>query len=87
MKNKLKIKHVETTKLNGGKQIFASISLFLCSFFLPFGFDWLFALTIKITGSFWVADAIFYAISLTFFIIYCVLSNKKPIEFFMKKRN
>ena len=55
------------------KERMATISLFFCSFFLPFGYDGLFAIIMKWTGSYWVTDGIFYAISLFFFILYYLL--------------
>ena len=38
-------------------------SLMLAMFFLPFGYDALFKLLMEVTGSYWVADIIFYFIS------------------------
>jgi hypothetical protein len=50
------------------------------TFFLPLGFDALFALTMRWTGSFWAADIIFYGISLSLFGLYFYLSKKWNIK-------
>jgi hypothetical protein len=50
-------------------------SLMLGMFFLPFGYDALFALIMELTGSYWIADAIFYGISGLFFVSYILLSK------------
>jgi hypothetical protein len=50
-------------------------SLMLAMFFLPFGYDFLFKLIMEVTGSFWVADLIFYGISGSFFVSYILLSK------------
>ena len=52
----------------------------LATFFLPLGFDALFALIMRWTGSFWVTDIIFYCISLSFFGLYFYLSKKWKIN-------
>ena len=54
----------------------ATIALMIAMFFNPFGFDALFALVMRWTGSYWVADGIFYAISILFFLLYTFLSQK-----------
>jgi hypothetical protein len=46
-----------------------NIFIFL-QFFLPFGYDGLFALIMKWTNSYWITDLIFYLISGFFFILY-----------------
>jgi hypothetical protein len=51
-------------------------SLMLAMFFLPFGYDALFALIMELTGSYWIADAIFYGISGCFFVLYILLSRQ-----------
>jgi len=48
----------------------------LAMFFNPFGFDALFALAMRLTGSFLAADLIFYGISISFFILYFIFSRK-----------
>jgi hypothetical protein len=50
--------------------------LILATFFNPLGFDALFALVMKWTGSYWITDAIFYCLSAFFFGLYWVLSSK-----------
>lgn len=60
------------------KTKFAAISLFLASFFLPFGYDALFALIMKWTGSYWITDIIFYFISAVFFGLYFYFSSINP---------
>lgn len=56
------------------------ILLFLGTFFLPFGFDFLFKLTLDLTGSYIITDCIFYAISFTFLIIHFVIIKTNPVE-------
>ena len=51
------------------------ISLMLAMFFLPFGYDALFKFIMDITGSYWVADMVFYSVSGSFFICYFLLKN------------
>jgi len=50
-------------------------SLMLAMFFLPFGYDALFRLLMEATGSYWIADAIFYCVSGLFFVCYILLSR------------
>ena len=54
----------------------ATICLILATFFNPLGFDALFALVMKWTGSFWVTDIIFYCLSALFFGLYFLLRSK-----------
>jgi hypothetical protein len=49
--------------------------LFLGSFFLPFGYDGLFKMLMEFTGSYWIADFIFYIISASFFTSYFLLKK------------
>lgn len=51
----------------------ATVCLILATFFNPLGFDALFALVMKWTGSFWVTDIIFYCLSASFFGLYFLL--------------
>jgi hypothetical protein len=46
--------------------------LMLGMFFNPFGFDVAFASVMSITGSYWITDAIFYLISISFYISYYI---------------
>jgi hypothetical protein len=50
------------------------IALMMAMFFLPFGYDALFALIMKVTGSYWGADLVFYFISTFFFTLYFYFS-------------
>jgi glucose-6-phosphate-specific signal transduction histidine kinase len=66
------------------------MSLILCTFFNPFGFDALFALVMKWTGSYWTTDIIFYCVSFLFFVIYVLLSpetKSKIIRYKSKLKN
>jgi hypothetical protein len=54
---------------------FRDASLMLAMFFLPFGYDFLFKLIMELTGSYWIADAIFYGVSGMFFVSYFLLSK------------
>jgi hypothetical protein len=51
--------------------------LMVSMFFFPLGYDGLFAYIMKLTGSYWVADLVFYIISGIFFVLY--LFSKKWI--------
>jgi len=62
----MKIKLINTIK---------ELSLMLAMFFLPFGYDALFKFIMDITGSYWVADIVFYSISASFFILYFLLKG------------
>lgn len=61
------------------KNRYSAISLLLGSFFLPFGYDALFALIMKWTGSYWTTDLIFYFISAVFFGLYFYFSGINPL--------
>lgn len=63
------------TKLNT-LSFYRDTSLLLAMFFLPFGYDALFKVLMELTGSYWIADGIFYLISIFFWIMYILLSNK-----------
>lgn len=62
-------------------EYYRQLTLMLAMFFLPLGYDGLFALLMQLTGSFWVTDFIFYCISVCFFTSYYFLnrylSNRK----------
>lgn len=62
------------------KQRLSSVFLILATFFLPLGFDALFALIMKWTGSYWITDVIFYCISGLFFGLYFIFSGNNPIS-------
>jgi hypothetical protein len=50
-------------------------SLMLAMFFLPFGYDALFKLIMDLSGSYWVADIVFYSISGCFWLSYILLTK------------
>jgi hypothetical protein len=54
----------------------STICLMFSAFFNPFGFDALFKMTMELTGSYWITDAIFYGIAAVFFGLY-IYFNKK----------
>jgi len=56
--------------------LFKDTSLMLAMFFLPFGYDALFKLIMNLTGSYWIADIVFYSISASFFISYFLLTKR-----------
>jgi uncharacterized membrane protein len=58
----------------------ATISLVICMFFNPMGFDMLFKAVMELTDSYWITDLIFYLISLLFLVLYFLLSNINPIK-------
>jgi len=55
--------------------------LMLALFVNPFGYDALFAWTMKQTGSFMTADLIFYGIAFMFFGLYFYLIRLHPIKY------
>lgn len=57
----------------------------LSMFFLPFGYDALFMLIMKWTGSYWATDGIFYLISGCFFGFYFYFSGVNPFDHFREK--
>jgi len=56
--------------------LYKDTSLMLAMFFLPFGYDALFKLIMNITGSYWIADIVFYSISASFFISYYLFTRQ-----------
>jgi hypothetical protein len=54
----------------------AGVCLVLGTFFNPLGFDALYALTVRLTGSYWGASLCFYLLSAVFFAGWWVLSRK-----------
>jgi hypothetical protein len=67
------------TKLkNNQKSLIGTWILILGTFFNPLGFDALFALVMKWTGSYWITDAIFYCLSAFFFGLYFLFFREKP---------
>ena len=64
------------TKVKESKTIlYRDTSLMLAMFFLPFGYDALFKLLMEVTGSYWVADIVFYFISGCFWLSYIFFSR------------
>ena len=59
------------------RETIAQLCLVIGTFFNPFGFDFLFAFTTKLTGSYFVTDVIFYGVALFFFGLYYFFSRKK----------
>jgi hypothetical protein len=72
VKDKFKKLQKKETRL----MLFKDTSLMLAMFFLPFGYDALFKLIMDITGSYWIADIVFYSISASFFISYFLLTKR-----------
>jgi hypothetical protein len=62
---------------NKYRQNLAKICLVIGTFFNPFGFDAAFSFVMKLTGSYWITDGIFYGVALLFFGVYYILSRKK----------
>jgi len=60
------------------RKIVGTWILILATFFNPLGFDALFALIMKWTGSYWITDAIFYCLSAFFFGLYFLFFREKP---------
>jgi len=57
----------------------------LSMFFLPFGYDALFLLIMKWTGSYWTTDIIFYLISACFLGSYFYFAKINPFDHFREK--
>lgn len=55
--------------------LYKDTSLMLAMFFLPFGYDALFKLIMDLSGSYWVADVVFYSISGCFWLCYIFLTK------------
>jgi len=70
------VKTVKKLKKRESRLIFyKDMSLMLAMFFLPFGYDALFKLIMDWSGSYWVADIVFYSISGCFWLSYIILSK------------
>ncbi len=63
------------------KERLATLSLVLCMFFNPFGFDVLFKTVMELTGSYWITDLIFYLTSASFLGLYIYLRKINPITY------
>jgi hypothetical protein len=59
------------------RKIMGTWILILATFFNPLGFDALFALIMKWTGSYWITDVIFYCLSAFFFGLYFLFFREK----------
>jgi len=70
------VKTVKKLKKRESRLVFyKDMSLMLAMFFLPFGYDALFKLIMDLSGSYWVADIVFYSISGCFWLSYIILSK------------
>jgi hypothetical protein len=56
-------------------QTYREASLMLAMFFLPFGYDALFKMIMDISGSYWIADVVFYSISGFFWLLYILFTR------------
>jgi hypothetical protein len=70
-----KLKQIQQQKNH--PTFFKDLSLMLAMFFLPFGYDALFKLIMDLSGSYWIADIVFYSISASFFTCYFYLKHKE----------
>ena len=57
-----------------------TISLALCVFFLPLGYDLVFWMVQELTGSYGLTTFLFYVLSAVFFGFYIYLHKKNPIS-------
>lgn len=55
----------------------AGVCLVLGTFFNPLGFDALYALTVRLTGSYWAASLCFYLLSAVCFAGWWLLSRRE----------
>ena len=62
---------------NKYRQNLAKMCLVIGTFFNPLGFDAAFSFVMKLTGSYWITDGIFYGLALSFFGFYYILSRRK----------
>jgi H+/Cl- antiporter ClcA len=69
--NKLKSFKEKITKIN----FYKDLSLALCLFFNPFGFDVVQYYLMEVTGSIWRANLVMYCIAGLFFGLYIYLSK------------
>ena len=71
------VKKIKSLKEKENRLIFyKDTSLMLAMFFLPFGYDALFKLIMDLSGSYWVADIVFYSISGCFWLSYILLTKR-----------
>lgn len=69
------------------REKWATLSLMMGMFFLPFGYDALFKLILDWTHSYWTTDAVFYCLSGLFFIAYCFFAGVNPVTALLGKVN
>jgi hypothetical protein len=70
------VKTVKKLKTKDSRlNLYKDTSLMLAMFFLPFGYDALFKLIMDMSGSYWVADIVFYSISGCFWLSYILLTR------------
>ncbi len=77
LENKLFKNKLWTVTVRGRTKIkrkLAMVCLIMATFFNPLGFDAMFAMIMKWTGSYWTTDLIFYFLSACFFGLYFWLS-------------
>jgi len=71
------VNKIKKLKEKGKRLVFyRDMSLMLAMFFLPFGYDALFKLIMDLSGSYWVADIVFYSISGCFWFSYILLTKR-----------
>ncbi len=64
-----------------------AVLLAAAMFWNPLGYDAAFALAMELTGSFWKADALFYALSLSCFGLYFWLGRRRRLAAAIKDRH
>jgi hypothetical protein len=70
------VKKIKSLKEKENRLIlYKDTSLMLAMFFLPFGYDALFKLIMDVSGSYWVADIVFYSISACFWLSYILFTR------------
>lgn len=50
------------------------------TFFLPFGYDLLFKAILDYSGSYAIADSVFYSLSATFLITHLIITKTNPVD-------
>jgi len=61
------------------------ILLMLGTFFLPFGYDFLFKTILDYTGSYVITDSVFYITSFVLFIIHFTINKTNPLDEIQKR--
>lgn len=57
----------------------------LGTFFLPFGYDFLFKTILDYTGSYVITDSVFYITSFVLFIIHFTINKTNPLDEIQKR--